>query len=131
MASTGSTADRLTHMWIRRSSMLNEQGSSSIPSTPLVRVISGTASGGSTDRKSTRLNSSHVRISYAVFCLKKKHKSDIVFESKCCEKHLHVHFMVVIWNDRLGLIKLAKFIQNKKETSDLRLTRPERSVAEV
>src|SRR3989442_7047781 len=25
------------------------------------------------DRKSTRLNSSHVRISYAVFCLKKKH----------------------------------------------------------
>src|SRR5690625_965101 len=29
-------------------------------------------SGESTDRKSTRLNSSHVAISYAVFCLKKK-----------------------------------------------------------
>src|SRR5436305_12230162 len=28
----------------------------------------------SQDRKSTRLNSSHVRISYAVFCLKKKKK---------------------------------------------------------
>src|SRR5207342_3864232 len=28
-----------------------------------------------TDRKSTRLNSSHVKISYAVFCLKKKKKS--------------------------------------------------------
>src|SRR5690554_3958535 len=28
------------------------------------------------DRKSTRLNSSHVRISYAVFCLKKKNTSD-------------------------------------------------------
>src|SRR5690625_7127294 len=27
------------------------------------------------DRKSTRLNSSHVAISYAVFCLKKKRKS--------------------------------------------------------
>src|SRR5690606_40892113 len=27
------------------------------------------------DRKSTRLNSSHVKISYAVFCLKKKIKS--------------------------------------------------------
>src|SRR5699024_11537394 len=27
------------------------------------------------DRKSTRLNSSHVSISYAVFCLKKKNKS--------------------------------------------------------
>src|SRR5436305_14488234 len=26
------------------------------------------------DRKSTRLNSSHVRISYAVFCLKKKNQ---------------------------------------------------------
>src|SRR5690554_7120299 len=29
---------------------------------------------GHLDRKSTRLNSSHVRISYAVFCLKKKKK---------------------------------------------------------
>src|SRR5690349_23581107 len=28
--------------------------------------------GAYTDRKSTRLNSSHVEISYAVFCLKKK-----------------------------------------------------------
>src|SRR3989442_7022933 len=27
------------------------------------------------DRKSTRLNSSHVRISYAVFCLKKKNNT--------------------------------------------------------
>src|SRR5690606_41532423 len=27
---------------------------------------------GDADRKSTRLNSSHVKISYAVFCLKKK-----------------------------------------------------------
>src|SRR5690554_7286413 len=30
---------------------------------------------GRLDRKSTRLNSSHVRISYAVFCLKKKKKN--------------------------------------------------------
>src|SRR5690554_529657 len=29
------------------------------------------------DRKSTRLNSSHVRISYAVFCLKKKSTSSL------------------------------------------------------
>src|SRR5690606_34885208 len=29
---------------------------------------------GAQDRKSTRLNSSHVKISYAVFCLKKKRK---------------------------------------------------------
>src|SRR5438874_10222496 len=31
---------------------------------------------GLTDRKSTRLNSSHVEISYAVFCLKKKKKKN-------------------------------------------------------
>src|SRR3989442_6796104 len=31
----------------------------------------------SSDRKSTRLNSSHVRISYAVFCLKKKNNSTL------------------------------------------------------
>src|SRR2546430_4116725 len=30
--------------------------------------------GSETDRKSTRLNSSHSQISYAVFCLKKKKK---------------------------------------------------------
>src|SRR3712207_7871754 len=30
----------------------------------------------SVDRKSTRLNSSHANISYAVFCLKKKKRSD-------------------------------------------------------
>src|SRR2546422_2647564 len=32
--------------------------------------------GGKTDRKSTRLNSSHGYISYAVFCLKKKKKTN-------------------------------------------------------
>src|SRR5690554_985891 len=38
----------------------------------LLGFTSGTT--GNPDRKSTRLNSSHVRISYAVFCLKKKKK---------------------------------------------------------
>src|SRR3989442_7400948 len=33
-----------------------------------------TSACATSDRKSTRLNSSHVRISYAVFCLKKKKK---------------------------------------------------------
>src|SRR6266480_5496924 len=31
------------------------------------------------DRKSTRLNSSHMSISYAVFCLKKKKKTTVIF----------------------------------------------------
>src|SRR3712207_6854709 len=35
------------------------------------------ACGLGTDRKSTRLNSSHANISYAVFCLKKKKKHNI------------------------------------------------------
>src|SRR5690349_23998454 len=34
------------------------------------------------DRKSTRLNSSHVEISYAVFCLKKKKKTVTVHSRK-------------------------------------------------
>src|ERR1039457_7569656 len=38
----------------------------------LVGVGIGTAVAGPLDRKSTRLNSSHLVISYAVFCLKKK-----------------------------------------------------------
>src|SRR3712207_9234126 len=39
------------------------------------RVYTRTAKPASTkDRKSTRLNSSHANISYAVFCLKKKNK---------------------------------------------------------
>src|SRR5258707_9394169 len=35
-------------------------------------VSANSASGTPRDRKSTRLNSSHANISYAVFCLKKK-----------------------------------------------------------
>src|SRR2546426_10070977 len=33
------------------------------------------------DRKSTRLNSSHLVISYAVFCLKKKKKKSTIFHA--------------------------------------------------
>src|SRR3712207_7820592 len=41
----------------------------SAPPTPTASIPSPPAFG---DRKSTRLNSSHANISYAVFCLKKK-----------------------------------------------------------
>src|SRR5438874_7480513 len=65
-------------------------GSSTVPSflSDTVRVIGGhvdssvlyasrdgMAANSMSDRKSTRLNSSHVEISYAVFCLKKKRKT--------------------------------------------------------
>src|SRR3712207_7997279 len=48
------------------------------------RVLGGEAAGadrgvdgGEADRKSTRLNSSHANISYAVFCLKKKKQESL------------------------------------------------------
>src|SRR5256885_7537947 len=40
------------------------------------------------DRKSTRLNSSHLVISYAVFCLKKK-KKEIILHFLCTSQHAH------------------------------------------
>src|SRR5437660_3678282 len=43
--------------------------------TPPISVFGG-------DRKSTRLNSSHVAISYAVFCLKKKKKKIVTLDAK-------------------------------------------------
>src|SRR5436309_11436017 len=39
------------------------------------------------DRKSTRLNSSHVKISYAVFCLKKKKASPNSTPEHCRSSH--------------------------------------------
>src|SRR2546426_4856135 len=44
--------------------------------TAVVRVVLGEQHALCQDRKSTRLNSSHLVISYAVFCLKKKKKNE-------------------------------------------------------
>src|SRR5688572_31784136 len=41
------------------------------------------------DRKSTRLNSSHSQISYAVFCLKKKKKKN--YKSSYSTSHVKLH----------------------------------------
>src|SRR3989442_3322661 len=46
----------------------------------------------SRDRKSTRLNSSHVRISYAVFCLKKKRLTPI---TSLCTKSIRTPKLLV------------------------------------
>src|SRR5690554_7649256 len=45
----------------------------------VVRIASYRLKQQNKDRKSTRLNSSHVRISYAVFCLKKKNNKIKLF----------------------------------------------------
>src|SRR5689334_23976746 len=46
------------------------------------RLQDGRQDRGLQDRKSTRLNSSHSSISYAVFCLKKKKKKQILTQNK-------------------------------------------------
>src|SRR5690242_21112432 len=62
-----------------------------------VSVITNPANGGTvagagtyqvnSDRKSTRLNSSHMSISYAVFCLKKKKKKKKKHKTKTKQHH--------------------------------------------
>src|SRR5438874_5248959 len=49
-------------------------GSRRFPPATTACRRSATSRGRCRDRKSTRLNSSHVEISYAVFCLKKKNR---------------------------------------------------------
>src|SRR5256885_2582506 len=46
------------------------------------------------DRKSTRLNSSHLVISYAVFCLKKK-KNNLFTSKRCSNLHSTVKIILV------------------------------------
>src|SRR5436309_3933352 len=53
------------------------------------------------DRKSTRLNSSHVKISYAVFCLKKKKKID-THESSAAERCWKVDGMLAADEPRVN-----------------------------
>src|SRR5207245_7145212 len=59
-------------------------GATSAPSCAITAAVERSAAGATAsagrDRKSTRLNSSHGSISYAVFCLKKK-KHDVMGET--------------------------------------------------
>src|SRR3989454_8371228 len=59
----------------RQISLWDQRGSEVIRGNLLVIPIE------ESDRKSTRLNSSHLVISYAVFCLKKKKKKDKTYNS--------------------------------------------------
>src|SRR5256886_6788787 len=54
------------------SELLGETGEPRRPADPRSGLGQHRAPEGREDRKSTRLNSSHSQISYAVFCLKKK-----------------------------------------------------------
>src|SRR2546430_12241715 len=61
--------DRSLHLW-----MASAISSLPVPVSPWINTVASVLIQGETgtDRKSTRLNSSHSQISYAVFCLKKK-----------------------------------------------------------
>src|SRR5438309_5612110 len=52
------------------------QSHTEVPGAPTGKFTPPVDTAAKKDRKSTRLNSSHSSISYAVFCLKKKTKTD-------------------------------------------------------
>src|SRR5215469_10137567 len=70
------------------------------------------------DRKSTRLNSSHVEISYAVFCLKKK-------KMGVCHRHPLVHrppvacFLAFVSTNLLVIHSLSVFFFNDTATTEI------------
>src|SRR5688572_31560761 len=82
---TLSLHDALPILWKEQQSVRGYRSSTSpnrVESARLTSMISTRERGmSSRDRKSTRLNSSHSQISYAVFCLKKKkRKTDQINE---------------------------------------------------
>src|SRR2546427_10298727 len=84
-AAEGADAVLLAVHWSRMDDVLNQTGDLSgkvvvTCSLPMnednTELVVAHTSSGAEDRKSTRLNSSHSQISYAVFCLKKKKIKD-------------------------------------------------------
>src|SRR5436305_4822820 len=67
--------------------------------TPIIVTASPTIIGVRLDRKSTRLNSSHVRISYAVFCLKKKKKDHYHSTTYCPKPPYTTHPLHVVLHE--------------------------------
>src|SRR5690349_22706658 len=64
----------------------------------------------SADRKSTRLNSSHVEISYAVFCLKKKKKKKIKKLKKKQKKYETINTKNNLQDKSINVAYLCKSI---------------------
>src|SRR5256886_13596330 len=82
------TLDRIDHIagdfrWNQMGGGCGKAGQFPLPVTegaPHVRIEEALVGGDVGDRKSTRLNSSHSQISYAVFCLKKKNNHSSLLE---------------------------------------------------
>src|SRR5699024_12454005 len=65
---------RVKRYWLANNRLSPSSAHRKIPgsSAAILSIRKGSSTRLGSDRKSTRLNSSHVSISYAVFCLKKK-----------------------------------------------------------
>src|SRR2546430_11852001 len=66
------------------------------------------------DRKSTRLNSSHSQISYAVFCLKKKKKNSLHLppcspSNTCLGRHTCLFFLPRLLSDTLCVVSRSSY----------------------
>src|SRR5437667_7498479 len=64
--------------------------------------LAATGAGVTVDRKSTRLNSSHITISYAVFCLKKKKKNNLI-QTECSARK----FITLVLEDTVAAILMS------------------------
>src|SRR2546430_11749356 len=77
---------------------------STAPSADCAAPASSAIRGRRGDRKSTRLNSSHSQISYAVFCLKKNKKSTLNTRDRLSPLRLNIHIAIFeiydIYNNR-------------------------------
>src|SRR3989475_3591268 len=84
----------------------------------------------SADRKSTRLNSSHSQISYAVFCLKKKKQSTPAYHKpiSACEPGQHLY----LYDCAHGSSALSVYLREDtlRSTAPLRSTKAKRACAE-
>src|SRR5438067_8698133 len=78
--SFGAAAGRRRHAVLRQTADAGRKRR--LASSLLVFLQRRGVRGPRRDRKSTRLNSSHVSISYAVFCLKKKKRTKLLVHTK-------------------------------------------------
>src|SRR5207249_8626932 len=90
-------------------------GAGLFPGVVVAAVHGGDDVSSIQDRKSTRLNSSHVSTSYAVFCLKKKthQSSDNLWHSPVC----HLHFFCIVH----GIVLSMKFKCTRRQAILLRV----------
>src|SRR5436305_9261329 len=86
---------------------------------------------GLQDRKSTRLNSSHVRISYAVFCLKKKKIVNNPERLPVCSLRQAdaIHLLAVKAHSLLPTTVVVPLLAKKKDQAHTALSTPARQTA--